>query len=74
MQKWWHPYNLATLVFWDGLAGYGNKPARTLWVSLIIVLIGTFVFDPRNFDPSFLGGWNWLLQGNRRRPWWCGSF
>ncbi|MCK9377859.1 MAG: pentapeptide repeat-containing protein [Syntrophobacterales bacterium] len=65
MQKWWHPYNLATLVFWDALAGYGKKPARTLWVSLLIVCIGMFVFDHRNFDPGFLGGWTWLLQGNR---------
>jgi len=65
MQKWWHPYNLATLVFWDGLAGYGKKPARTLWVSLLIVFMGTFVFDYRNFDPNFIGGWNWLLQGSR---------
>ncbi len=65
MQQWWHPYNLATLVFWDGLAGYGKKPTRTLWVSLLIVFIGTSVFDQRNFDPSFLGGWTWLLQGNR---------
>jgi len=64
MQKWWHPYNLATLVFWDGLAGYGKKPARTLWFSLLIVFIGTFVFDPRNFDPSFVGGWTWMLNGN----------
>jgi hypothetical protein len=64
MQKWWHPYNLATLVFWDGLAGYGKKPARTLWVSLLIVFIGTFVFDPGNFDPSFVGGWTWMLDGN----------
>ncbi|MFA4903380.1 MAG: hypothetical protein WC600_11640 [Desulfobaccales bacterium] len=67
MQKWWHPYNLATLVFWDGLAGYGKKPARTLWVSLLIVCIGTFVFDYRNFDPNFIGGWNWLLKGNRSK-------
>jgi len=65
LQKWWHPYNLATLVFWDGLAGYGKKPARTLWVSLLIVFMGTFVFDYRNFDPNFIGGWNWLLQGSR---------
>ena len=65
MQKWWHPYNLATLVFWDGLAGYGKKPARTLWVSLLVILLGTCIFDHRNFDPSFLGGWTWLLQGSR---------
>lgn len=64
MQKWWHPYNLATLVFWDGLAGYGRKPARTVWISLAIVLVGTLFFDPKNFDPSFLGGWKWLLSGS----------
>lgn len=63
MQKWWHPYNLATIVFWDFLAGYGKKPARTLWASLIIIFIGAFVFDPCNFEPSFLGGWKWLLDG-----------
>jgi hypothetical protein len=63
MQKWWQPGNLATLVFWDGLAGYGKKPVRTLWVSLLIVFLGTLVFDHRNFDPSFLGGWGWLLSG-----------
>jgi hypothetical protein len=67
MQKWWHPYNLATLIFWDGLAGYGKKPARTLWVSLLIVFIGTFVFDYRNFDANFIGGWSWLLKGNRAK-------
>ena len=67
MQKWWHPYNLATLIFWDGLAGYGKKPARTLWFSLFIVFIGTLVFDPKNFDPSFLGGWGWLLKGDRTK-------
>lgn len=64
LQKWWHPYNLATLVFWDGLAGYGRKPARTVWISLVIVLVGTLFFDPKNFDPSFLGGWKWLLNGS----------
>jgi hypothetical protein len=64
VQEWWHPGNLATLVFWDGLAGYGRKPSRTLWISLIIISVGMYFFDPKNFDPSFLGGWNWLLNGS----------
>lgn len=64
MQQWWHPYNLATLVFWDGLAGYGRKPSRTVWISLVIILVGMRFFDPQNFDPSFLGGWKWLLGGS----------
>jgi hypothetical protein len=65
MQKWWRPDNLATLIFWDGLAGYGRKPGRTFWISLFIVLVGTLFFDHRNFDPSFVGGWKWLLNGSR---------
>ncbi len=64
LDQWWRPSHLATLIFWDGLAGYGKKPARTFWLSLLIVLVGTLFFDPKNFDPSFLGGWTWLLNGN----------
>ena len=64
LNKWWRPDHLATLIFWDGLAGYGRKPGRTFWVGLIIVLVGTLFFDHRNFDPSFLGGWTWLINGS----------
>jgi len=64
LDQWWRPDHLATLIFWDALAGYGKKPGRTFWLSLIIVLVGTLFFDPQNFDPSFLGGWPWLLNGN----------
>lgn len=64
MEQWWRPDHLATLIFWDGLAGYGRKPGRTFWLSLMIVMVGTLFFDHRNFDPSFLGGWSWLLNGN----------
>ncbi len=64
LEQWWRPDHLATLIFWDGLAGYGKKPGRTFWLGLIIVLVGTRFFDPRNFDPSFLGGWTWMLNGN----------
>lgn len=64
LEQWWRPDHLATLIFWDGLAGYGKKPGRTFWLSLLIIMIGTLFFDPKNFDPSFLGGWTWLLNGN----------
>jgi hypothetical protein len=64
LEQWWRPDRLAILVFWDFLAGYGRKPSRTLWVSLLIVMLGTLFFDHRKFDPSFLGGWNWLLDGS----------
>ena len=64
LEQWWRPDHLATLIFWDGLAGYGKKPGRTFWLGLIIVLVGTIFFDHRNFDPSFVGGWTWMLNGN----------
>jgi hypothetical protein len=67
LEKWWRPTNLATFIFWDLLAGYGRKPSRTLWISLSIVLLGMLFFDPKNFDPSFVGGWRWLLNGDRRK-------
>ncbi|MEW6658451.1 MAG: pentapeptide repeat-containing protein [Thermodesulfobacteriota bacterium] len=67
LQKWWRPTNLATFIFWDLLAGYGRKPSRTLWISFSIVLLGMLFFDPKNFDPSFVGGWGWLLNGDRRK-------
>lgn len=69
MQQWWRPGNLATLIFWDLLAGYGRKPARAFWVSLSIVLAGTLVFGEKNFDPTFIGSWNWLREGGRSRVW-----
>ena len=55
LKQWWRPGNLATLLFWDLLAGYGRKPARTFWISLGIVLMGTLVFREKNFDPTFSG-------------------
>lgn len=67
LDQWWRPNHLATLIFWDALAGYGKKPGRTLWLSLLIIMVGTLFFDPRNFDPSFLGGWGWLLNGDRNK-------
>lgn len=64
LEKWWRPSSMATFIFWDLLAGYGRKPSRTLWISLSIVFLGMLFFDPKNFDPSFLGGWGWLLNGD----------
>jgi uncharacterized protein YjbI with pentapeptide repeats len=67
LEKWWQPANLATFVFWDILTGYGRKPSRTFWISLAIVIIGCFVFDPMMFDSSYLENWKWLSQGTRFR-------
>jgi hypothetical protein len=67
MEKWWRPTNLATLIFWDFLTGYGRRPSRTFWISLTIVIIGCFVFDPKMFESSYLENWKWLSQGTRFR-------
>lgn len=67
LEKWWQPANLATFIFWDVLAGYGRKPSRTLWISLVIVILGAFVFDPKMFESSYLENWQWLSQGTRFR-------
>ena len=53
MQQWWHPGNLATLVFWDWLTGYGRKPSRTVWISLAIILVGMLFSTPTTLTPPF---------------------
>ena len=68
-QQWWRPDNLATLFFWDLLAGYGRKPGRTFWLGLGIVMLGTLVFGEKNFDPAFIGSWNWLREGGPVKRW-----
>lgn len=63
LETWWQPANLATFIFWDILTGYGRKPSRTFWISLAIVIIGSFIFDPKMFESSYLENWQWLSQG-----------
>ncbi|MEW6387805.1 MAG: hypothetical protein AB1491_09865 [Thermodesulfobacteriota bacterium] len=66
-KKWWgwlSPTNWATLIFWDGLAGYGRKPERTFLASLLVVLLGAFIFNPDYLDKK-----NWLAQWGPRHPW-----
>ncbi len=69
LKQWWRPGNLATLIFWDLLAGYGRKPGRTVWISMSIVLVGMLVFGEKNFDPTFIGNWSWLREGGHGRSW-----
>ena len=67
LEQWWQPANLATFIFWDVLTGYGRKPSRTFWISLTIVIIGCFIFDPKMFESSYLENWQWLSQGTKFR-------
>jgi len=48
--------------FWDFLTRYGRKPGRTLWASLLVVLLGAFWFDPRLINPEVTSGWPWLAS------------
>ncbi|MGB7911834.1 MAG: hypothetical protein WCF59_06380 [Desulfobaccales bacterium] len=41
---WWHPGRWLTKIFWDWPAGFGRKPARTLWPALVLVLLGWLLF------------------------------
>jgi hypothetical protein len=55
--KWWNPGRMATLIFWDWLAGYGRKPGRTLWVGLVLFGLGIYFFTPPNLRED-----HWLAQ------------
>jgi hypothetical protein len=63
-RRWWSPGKWGILLFWDWLGGYGRKPGRIIWVSLAIILIGAFTFEP-----EFQGGSNWLAQYYAPHPW-----
>ena len=63
-RRWWSPGRLGTLLFWDWLAGFGRKPMRILWVSLLIISIGAFTFDPQ-----VQAGNTWLVQLEPQHPW-----
>ncbi|MGA7579547.1 MAG: hypothetical protein ACLQUW_09245 [Desulfobaccales bacterium] len=41
---WWHPGRWLTKILWDWPAGFGRKPARTLWPALVLVLLGWLAF------------------------------
>jgi len=45
--RWYNPGRWLLRIFWGGLAGYGRAPLRLLWLSLIIVLVGAWLFDPQ---------------------------
>lgn len=60
--------NVGTMIFWDGLAGYGRKVQRIFWLSLVLVLIGMFFYDP-----IFLKGESGLLKFSKDHR-WIGSF
>ncbi len=49
LRRWWSPARWGLTVFWDWLTGYGRKPGRVVVVSLGIILLGAFIYDPKQF-------------------------
>jgi hypothetical protein len=60
ISNWWNPVNWLVLIFWDGLAGYGRKPGRTFGLSILIIFIGAYFFDPRFLEIKSIKKWKWF--------------
>jgi uncharacterized protein YjbI with pentapeptide repeats len=43
---WWDPIRWLEWLFWGRLAGYGKKPFRVFFISLVLVSLGACLFDP----------------------------
>ncbi len=54
-RQWWDPARWLIKFFWGLLAGYGRKPGRTLWISLLLIILGAFILNPAEvLPPDFL--------------------
>jgi hypothetical protein len=43
---WWDPRRWLEWFFWGQIAGYGRAPFRVFFVSLALIILGAFTFDP----------------------------
>ena len=43
---WYDPVRWLEWLFWGRLAGYGKKPFRVFFISLSLILLGAYLFDP----------------------------
>ncbi len=56
--KWRKPYSWVVLVLWGEIAGYGRDPIRILWLSLLLIVLGSCLFEPTlNIDDK-----SWLFK------------
>ncbi len=54
-RTWWDPSRWLTEFFWGLLAGYGRKPGRCLWISMLLIILGAFILNPAEvLPPEFL--------------------
>ena len=64
-KSWLNPARWLTYIFWEKLAGYGRKPARTLFLIIPLVLIGAWLFELQ-FNIKFMetqsSFWSMVLQ------------
>ncbi len=44
--QWYDPRRWLEWFFWGRLAGYGRAPFRVFFISLAIIILGAFLFDP----------------------------
>lgn len=43
---WWDPRRWLEWFFWGQIAGYGRAPFRVFFVSLALIIVGAFTFNP----------------------------
>ena len=56
--SWWDPRRWLEWFFWGQIAGYGRAPFRVFFVSLGLIILGAFTFDP-----EYLTANRFLSQG-----------
>lgn len=44
--SWWDPRRWLEWFFWGQIAGYGRAPFRVFFVSLALIILGAFTFNP----------------------------
>jgi hypothetical protein len=44
---WWDPRRWLEWFFWGVLAGYGRAPFRVLFVSVLLIILGALIYNPK---------------------------
>jgi hypothetical protein len=50
--SWWDPRRWLEWFFWGQIAGYGRAPFRVFFVSLALIILGAFTFNPEYLTPN----------------------
>jgi hypothetical protein len=49
---WADPVRWLEWLFWGKLAGYGKKPFRVFFISMALIILGAFLFDPEHLTDN----------------------